>query len=129
MRYVTHRPVPPIDAFVEYLWLLQDAPPHPRERIVPSGTLELVINLAEDQIRVYDADAVARYPGVVVSGAYRRGFVVDTREHASLVGVHFRPGGARTFLGGRLDALFNRHVALADLWSSGEASQLRERLC
>jgi AraC-like DNA-binding protein len=129
MRYVTHPPAPPLDAFVENLRALHDAPLHSRERIVPSGTLELVINLAEDEIRVYHANAVARYPGVVVSGAYRRGFVVDTCEHASLVGVHFRPGGARPFLGVRADALSDGHVALADLWSPGEANRLREQLC
>ena len=129
MRHATHPPAPPLDAFVENLWALHDAPPHARERIVPSGTLELVINLAEDEIRVYHANAVARYSGVVVSGAYRRSFVVDTREHASLVGVHFRPGGASSFLGARADALSDGHVALADLWSPREASRLREQLC
>lgn len=129
MRLLTHRPAPPLDAFVANLWALQDAPPHSRECIVPNGTLELVVNLAENEIRIYRENAVARYPGVVVSGAYRRRFVVDTREHASLVGVHFRPGGARPFLGTPADALSDGHVALADLWSPREASRLREQLC
>jgi AraC-like DNA-binding protein len=129
MHVVTHRPGPPLDIFVENLWALHDAPSHSRERVVPNGTFELVVNLAENEIRVYRENSVARYPGVVVSGAYRRGFVVDTREHASLVGVHFRPGGARPFLGTRADALSDSHVALADLWPVRDASRLREQLC
>jgi len=55
MLYMSHSPAPPFGDFVEYFWLLNDAPGHSRERIVPSGTLELVINLREDEIRVYDA--------------------------------------------------------------------------
>jgi hypothetical protein len=113
MKYLTRKPAPPLDALVENLWSLADAPAHARERIVPSGTFELVVNLDEDDIR----GAVRRHAGAVVSGAFTRSFVVDTREHASLVGVHFKPGGARAFLGARADELTDAHVELAALWS------------
>jgi AraC-like DNA-binding protein len=103
------------------------------ELITPSGTLELVINLAEDEIRVYangTSSAVPdRYAGAVFSGAYDRHFVIDTREHASIVGVHFKQGGAAAFLSMPADQLANRHVDLADLWSREEAARLRDRLC
>jgi AraC-like DNA-binding protein len=130
MLYVAHIPGPPLAGFVECMWSLGDAPAHSMERIVPSGTLELVINLHEDEIRIYDPDtgAVRRFSGAVVSGAYRRFFVIDTREHASLVGVHFRPGGAGPFLGVPPGALVDRHVDLETLWP-GSATELRDRLC
>ena len=47
-------PAPPLGDFVERFWLYSDPPSHPRERILPSGTMELVVNLHEDEIRVYD---------------------------------------------------------------------------
>lgn len=65
----------------------------------------------------------------MVSGAYTRSFVVDTRAHASLVGVHFRPGGARAFLGAPADALTDSHVELSTLWSPAAADRLRDALC
>jgi AraC-like DNA-binding protein len=71
MHLVTRRPAPPLDAFVENLWAFHDTPAHTRERIVPAGTLELVINLAEDEIRIFRANTVARSAGVVVSGTSR----------------------------------------------------------
>jgi AraC-like DNA-binding protein len=132
VEYVRYRPGPPLDAFVDYLWSLSDAPPHAKERIMPSGTLELVINLAQDEIRVYGTVEAALpecHPGCVVSGAFDRPFVVDTREHASLVGVHFRQGGAAPFVSAPADQLASAHIALADLWPPGDVVRLRERLC
>ncbi|MDT5323269.1 MAG: hypothetical protein QOF25_421 [Mycobacterium sp.] len=130
MRYLTHSPDPSLADFVAYFWALRDAPAHSMERIVPSGTLELVVNLHEDAVRIHDPGNMAwrTYSGAVVSGAYRRSFVIDTREHASIVGVHFRPGGALPFLGVPPGELADRHVDLERLWGRS-AIELRERLC
>jgi AraC-like DNA-binding protein len=132
VHYVRYSPGPPLNAFVEYLWSLSDTPSHAKELIMPSGTLELVVNLKEDQIRVYGTTDTAipdRYAGAVVSGAFDRSFVIDTQEHASVVGVHFRPGGAAPFLPAPADQLASAHVSLAELWCSGEVMLLRARLC
>jgi hypothetical protein len=104
MRFTAHTPPPPLDRYVEYFWSLADAPPHARERIVPSGTLELVINLREDEFRIYDPDSPARprrHGGAAVSGAYGRSFVIDAAQHASVVGVHFGRAARRRSSGCR----------------------------
>jgi hypothetical protein len=42
--------------FVRDFWLYDGyAAQHLRERILPSGTIELVINLREDELRIYNA--------------------------------------------------------------------------
>jgi AraC-like DNA-binding protein len=131
MLFRSHIPAQPIASFVEYLWSLSDAPAHAKERIVPSGTLEIVINLDEDELRIYDAadpSQCRRFSGAIVSGAYGTSFVIDTREHASVIGVHFRPGGATPFLGHPAGALADSHVDLEVLWGA-RARELRERLC
>lgn len=130
MQYRTYRPGPPLADLVEYVWALHDAPAHSTERIVPSGTLELVVNLHEDVLRIYDpaTGGWRQCSGAVVSGAYRRFFVIDTRAHASIVGVHFRPGGAWAFLGVPPGELADRHVDLDTLWGRA-AIALREQLC
>ena len=130
MNYFSQAPAPPLDEYVEYLWLLRDAPSHVRERIVPSGTLELVVNLREDEIRIHDVSVpgrVACHSGTVVSGAYGGFFVIDPRQHGSMLGVHFRPGGAFPFLGVPAGELADAHVDLRTLWGrSGD--ELREQL-
>jgi AraC-like DNA-binding protein len=131
MHYLSRKPAPPLDEYVEYLWLLNDAPAHARERIVPSGTFELVINLRNDEIRIHDAlrpDRFSRHSGAVVSGTYGGFFVIDPRQHESMLGVHFRPGGAYPFLGVPAGDLADAHVDLQTLW--GRSSRdLREQLC
>jgi AraC-like DNA-binding protein len=131
VEYLSYHPGPPLDDFVENLWSLSDAPPHARERILPSGTLELVINLDQDEFRIYDtaeSRPPKRFRGAMVSGAYRGPFVIDTKEHASVIGVHFAPGGAVPFLGAPPGYLADTHLELETLWPR-QASQLRERLC
>lgn len=126
-----HTPAAPLSAFVANLWALSDAPSHAQERIVPSGTVELVINLSEDEFRIYDATAsqgFQRFSGAIVSGAYDSYFVIDTAAHASVIGVHFKPGGALPFLGLPPGALGAGHVDLETLWGRA-ARELRESLC
>lgn len=127
----THQPRPPLDEYVDRFWLCCDTPAHPRERILPSGTIELVINLCEDEIRIYDAahpDVCRRYSGTVVSGPYRSFLLIDPLQHASILGVHFRPGRAASLLGVAADELANAHVDLESLWGR-KGVELRERLC
>jgi AraC-like DNA-binding protein len=129
MNYLAQSPGPPLDAFIESFWWLSDAPGHGREQVVPSGTLELVVNLHEDEFRIYDGQGEhpRRFRGAMVSGAYRRPFVIDTREHASIVGVHFRPGGALPLVGAPPGEIGGAHVELEALWGVA-AAELRERL-
>lgn len=131
MRYVTRRPGPQLSDFVEYFWSLSDAPPHERERVVPSGTIELVVNLDRDEFRIPGDGASPeerRFPGAMVSGCYGRSFGIDTHDHATILGVHFRPGGAAGLLGAPPGHLSDLHVALGDLWGP-RAVEVRDRLC
>jgi AraC-like DNA-binding protein len=131
MDFSSRKPLPALAGSISYYWSLSDAPQHEREHIVPSGTLEVVINLHEDEIRIHDpADPrrYTRYSGAVVSGAYRGHFVIDTRAHASIIGVHFRPAGAFPLLGVPPGSLTDTHVDLEAIWGAG-AADLRDRLC
>jgi AraC-like DNA-binding protein len=100
-------------------------------RILPSGANELVINLSEDEIRIYDSgqpESCRRFPGIVVAGTYAGALDIDPMQRASILGVHFRPGGAFPFFGEAVGELANRHVALEVLWGRS-ATELREKLC
>jgi AraC-like DNA-binding protein len=131
VNYCSSRPTLPLGYFVERFWEISDSPPHGKERIIPSGTLELVINLHENEFRIYDPKQPAcckRFSGAIVSGAYDGAFVIDAEQHASAIGVHFRPGGAYPFLGVSANELANMHIDLETLWGPSTI-ELRERLC
>ena len=133
----TYTPGPPLEEYIERFWYCSDTPSHPRERILPSGTVELVINLSDDEIRIYDPSDPARprrYPGAVVSGPYSNFFLIDPLVHASIIGVHFRPGRAVPVLGVAASDLADAHVDLEALWgqwlpncANGFARLLRRR--
>jgi AraC-like DNA-binding protein len=93
--------------------------------------MDLVINLHENELRIYDPakpERGKRFSGALVSGTYSRPYVIDPRERVSVMGVHFRPGGAFPFLGAPASELADAHVDLEALWGTS-AIELRERLC
>jgi len=131
LLYCTHRPGPPLDRFVEQLWYWEGIPPaHAKDRLMPRGTCGLMINLIEDETRLYtgaDDNVVHRMRGAVLVGAHARYFVIDTREQRANVGVAFRPGGTWPFFDPAGDELQNEHVSLRDLWGP-DGETLRERI-
>jgi AraC-like DNA-binding protein len=131
MHYLCRTPTRPLADFVERFWCLSDAPAHSKERIAASGTIDLGINLHENEFRIYDTakpERGKRFSGAVVSGTHSGPFVIDPRELVSVVGVRFRPGGAFPFLGAPASELADAHVDLEALWGTS-AVELRERLC
>ena len=57
MPYRHRVPRPPLDSFVESIWVYQNDPrPHALERILPTGAAQLIVNLKEDQTRLYDPE-------------------------------------------------------------------------
>lgn len=58
----------------------------------------------------------------MVCGPHATSFVIDTAQPATLLGVHFKPGGALPFLPVPAGELANRHVALGDLWGAAAAA-------
>ncbi|WP_437543133.1 AraC family transcriptional regulator [Sorangium sp. So ce367] len=150
MRFVTYTPPPPLGRFVRLLWYYA-APELPDllERVLPSGAMSLLINLAEDELRWYDgaaedgaAEHVAadggapgpraparchRLSGIAVCGAHAEHFAIDTAEQRAIVGAELSPGGAAPFFGPDAAALGGAHVSLDALWGR-EAALVRERV-
>jgi AraC-like DNA-binding protein len=126
-----YKPHPALSGFVEDLWLYDGyVSAHDRERILPSGTFELVLNLRENELRIYgaaEAERCRRFSGAVISGPYAGYFCSDAAEEVSIMGVHFRPGGAFPFLGFPAGELSNAHIDLAEIWK-GHAEDLRAQL-
>ena len=131
MRFRSYRPGRPLSDFVENFWLCDGYDsPHLRERIFPGGTFELVFNLRDGDLRItraQDPDRCTRLPGAVVAGPHGGYFVTDRAAGASVMAVHFKPGGAFPFLGPAADELLDTHAALQDIWGQA-ALEIRERV-
>jgi len=120
MLYLTYIPKPPLSEFVVLFWLYEGySQPHAKERIMPDGSMQVVINLREDESRIYDPgnpDSVQRFSGSLFCGPRSRFEVIDTAEQASVIGIHFRPGGASRFLRMPPNELENTTISLDTLW-------------
>jgi AraC-like DNA-binding protein len=131
MLFRRYAPAKPLDAFIEDFWSYEDyGGDHAREHILPTGTVEMVFNLQEDELRIYglaDGKPCRCFSGAVVSGPYVSAFASDIEEETAILGVHFKPGGAWPVLGLPVDALHNTHVDLLSLWGS-EATLVHDQL-
>lgn len=105
--------------FVELLWLYEGyVLPHAQERLLPTATTELVIDLR-------GGSRASR--AVTVAGPHSEHWMLDTSDETAVVGVHFRIGGAFPFFGGSAGELHNVRTSLDTLWGS-RASLLVEQV-
>jgi hypothetical protein len=130
-RAVFYVPDGPLSGLVNSIWLYEAvAPPHARERVLPSGSMQLIINLRDNELQVFDPDGSSEpksFPGSLLCGAHSEPFLIDTVHQSSIMGVHFRPGGAFPFLGPPAAEFRNTHVSLEAVWGTA-AGELRERM-
>jgi len=111
----SHRvPGKPLSDFVKLFWYWTGHPqPYARERILPMGSVELVIQLNNPRVSQSG-----------MTGPRSESFLIERRATDNLLGVHFKPGGAFPFLGFSYSELHNKHITLAELWGEGRACRL-----
>jgi AraC-like DNA-binding protein len=129
LLYLEHTPAPPLNRFVQTLWYAR-APQanHTRERVLPSGHTQVILNLARDYLLdCPEGEPERRSAGSAVIGA-RSGYeIVNTSDMADLIGIVFQPDGFPVFAADRADLFSNRGVDLEDVWGN-PVRGLRDRL-
>lgn len=131
MGLLQYLPEPPLDALIAKVWDW-DMPPaaHRHERVLPQPGPQLIINLHEDETRVYTDDEARRCirsSASVLGGPTLRSEIIDTTEQVRVMGVVFHPGGAHALTGEDARTLTARDIDLVDLFGSA-AGLLREQL-
>ncbi|MFF2528849.1 helix-turn-helix domain-containing protein [Brevibacillus sp. DP1.3A] len=131
MLLQTYIPQAPLSSFVDYFWYFEGySPPHSKELLLPDGSIELVINLRDDKIKLFDRaykDPLRTYGSSVICGPHSEYFIIDTSAETTVLGIHFKPGGIYPFLKIPVNELHNKHVSLDTLWGV-RAHDLREML-
>lgn len=128
MIYLERKPRAPLDRCIWMLWYARASQiDHRRERALPSGRVEVILNLAQDFLTDCSQNAPERVAPSLVVGVRTEYELIDTSDLADLIGIVFRPGGFACFCHDAVDAFSHRSTALEDVWG-GEARSLRERL-
>lgn len=89
-------------------WYFESALAHPAEAVLPSGKIQLLVDLG-----------AAGTPPIVAGPATRR-VVVPAEAMTRIAGVVFEPGGAAPFLGVGCHELRDRDVDLDLLWGPND---------
>ena len=129
MLYLEHIPAPPLNRCIRSLWYARVSnASHTRERILPTGRVQIILNLARDFFLDCSENSPARpcSPSLIIGGrsVYE---IVDTADMADLIGIVFQAGGFSPFAGDATHLFSNRSVDLEDVWGRS-ASSLRDRL-
>lgn len=130
MQYLSRKPAPPLDRFIDDLYCLSGAPGHRRRLVVPPmPSAHLMINLG-GPVRLRDSDPAA--PAAVLTdgwfmGVWTRRFTVEYPDAVRVVGVHFKPWGMAPFVRLPMNELRDRWVPADSVWERGLA-ELRVRL-
>lgn len=131
MIYRQRRAVPVLSRFIESFWFYQDlAADHTKEKLLPNGTLELIIDLSPNPKKLYDRKDTARFRTfrrAWVSGLQREYIIIGTEPGSSMMGVHFRPGGAAPFFDFPISELTAWVIELDLIWKQ-DLDSLRDRL-
>jgi AraC-like DNA-binding protein len=119
--YLEHRPAEPLALHrvlhVEKLWYCEGYPvAHRKERVLPNGRFQLLIDLSEFHAQP------------LVVGMRSEYSVIQTADLQRMIGVVFRPGGARALFDWPADEFYNQEIPLDLIWGSA-AGHLRDRLC
>ncbi|MQA81978.1 MAG: helix-turn-helix domain-containing protein [Streptosporangiales bacterium] len=100
---------------------------HRRERVLPTGSAQLLLNLADDRLTSEAAGTAHRTAGAALSGVWSSHAEIDPAQQRSIVCVGFVPGGAYPFFSAPAAATAGSLVDLGDLWGR-DGAVLRERL-
>src|SRR5262245_8270655 len=120
------RPAPPLDAYVEGLYHWEGSVgPHRRERVLPNGRFQIIIDLSDGFID--DLAQVRRAAPPIVVGMQTRYSILETAAMRWLVGLVLRPGGTHGLFDVPADVFQNQVVSLDQIWGA-DADRLRDRL-
>jgi AraC-like DNA-binding protein len=129
MLYLERIPRAPLNRFVRMLWYTKASQvTQGRERILPNGCVQVILNLARDYLLdCPEGDAERAMAPALVVGCRSVYEIVDRSDMADLIGIIFEPGGFAHFAGDSVDRFTNQSLPLEDLWGT-QSRGLRERL-
>lgn len=122
------QPRSPLDQFIQCFWYVDLQVPYTREKILPSNTIELMINFGSPH-RLYNSEE-SSFELMKTSwiAGYQTGYIVNEPvAETCMMGVRFKLGGAYPFLGLPTSEVTDAVIDMDCLWGN-LIDLLRERL-
>lgn len=103
---------------------------HTKERLLPDGAVEIIVDLTETPKRLFDRDDHGRsraFRKAWISGMRSDWIVIEAAPGSAMAVIRFRPGGAFPFLGFAIEGITDVVEHLPDVLGAASAS-LRDRI-
>jgi AraC-like DNA-binding protein len=130
LKFISKIPSFPLNNFVEYILHYEDYNPvHTKEKILPDGGTDLLIDLTDEPKKIFNNDDHSKHRVVKkgwISGI-RKEFITIGASHQTMIVVRFKPGRAFPFFKFPLNELTDQIVELNEIWNSRFLS-LRDQL-
>ncbi|MEM7332752.1 MAG: helix-turn-helix domain-containing protein [Chloroflexota bacterium] len=128
MNIQFYQPAPPLHQFIDCLWYVDLQVPYTREKILPSGTIELMINFGSPHRKYNQTESAYDLMQSSWVAGFQTEFIVNEPvAETCMMGVRFKPGGAYPFLHLPISEITNFVIDLDCIWGA-YAHELRERL-
>jgi AraC-like DNA-binding protein len=132
MVYLEREPGGALARCVSSIWYARGGvQAHRLERVLPNGTMQMVVNLAHSWSAMQRGDALpqadAQLAASVLVGMQTRYVLIDTAELDEVMGVVFRPGALLRFIRESADVFRDCETPLVDVLGAA-ANGLRDRL-
>jgi AraC-like DNA-binding protein len=129
MIYIEHVPGLPLARWIDRIWYCRaSALPYAQERVLPSGSMQILFNLAGETLTEVSEDPSNSARAVshsLLAGPRCRYELIDSRDLQELLGILFLPGGAAPLLRTNASTVFGRFISLADVYPR---TTIRDRL-
>lgn len=120
MIFKLHIPKPPLSQFIENIVYYSGySPEYNKERLLPDGSIEMVIDLQVGAKHVYDNEDYSKktaYRKGWISGVKREYITIEAGQNSSMMVIRFHNGGALPFLNFPLNEISDSVVEMADIW-------------
>lgn len=117
--------------YVKSIWVSDDyTPASSRERLLPNGASQLIINLGHQKFRHFeaaDSQKEKNYDPAVITGIHTRNIFLDSYSRISTMGAVFHPGALSALFDTPAHTFANQIVSLQNIMGS-QISALRQRL-
>ena len=130
MIHRLHFPQLPLAQFVENIWYVESSDPgYPREKILPDGAIELIIDLDTRPKKIFESETSEkfRYCRKAWISGERTQYIIIGTENSAMIGIRFRPGGAYPFFRFPISELSEAVTDLDLIWG-GLVSEIRDQL-
>ncbi|MEM7345657.1 MAG: DUF6597 domain-containing transcriptional factor, partial [Chloroflexota bacterium] len=122
-------PEAPLSTFIECLWSVSTHTHYVREKVLPMGRIDLMINLGSPHkvVNKTNFNKFDLHKESWVSGFQTEYIVIEALAETNMVGIRFKPGGAYPFFDLPISEVSNQVVDMDLIWGN-LIEEIRERL-